>query len=341
MTRSQVSQNRFAFRVVVTGGSCGILQKRRIYALTGRTGDGKTAIKLSLSYHFAEKVPLAGREVERCRVLYLAGENPDDVKGRWIAMGDHLGFDTKTIDVHFVEGVFKVSELYDQLQDEADAIGGVGAVMVDTSAAFFEGDAENDNPQIGNHARMLRRLTELPGRPLVVVGCHPAKYATNDNMLPRGGGSFIAEIDGNLTGIATEKVVEMHWAGKFRGPDFEPINFEILPVTSEQLKDSKGRAVWTALARPIGSARKAIIEDETRSDEDQVLLVLDQSPNYTQAKVAETLGWLGKTGDPLAPRVNRTLKSLRDVKYVEMERGKWTLTKRGKTAVKALRNKDS
>ena len=69
----------------------GILQKKRVYSLTGRTGDGKTAIKLDLTYRFAANVTLAGREVSRCRVLYLAGENPDDVRGRWIAMGDHLG----------------------------------------------------------------------------------------------------------------------------------------------------------------------------------------------------------------------------------------------------------
>jgi hypothetical protein len=131
----------------------GILQKKRIYSLTGRTGDGKTAIKLDLSYRFAADVPLAGRDVSRSRVLYLAGENPDDVRGRWIAMGDHLGFSTKGIDVHFVPGIFKVSEMYDQLREEALAIGGVGAVMVDTSAAFFEGDAENDNVQAGNHGR--------------------------------------------------------------------------------------------------------------------------------------------------------------------------------------------
>jgi AAA domain len=68
----------------------GLVQKRRIYALAGRTGDGKTAIKLTLAHHLGEGVPLAGREVEKCRVLYLAGENPDDVQGRWIAMSDHF-----------------------------------------------------------------------------------------------------------------------------------------------------------------------------------------------------------------------------------------------------------
>jgi hypothetical protein len=323
----------------------GILQKKRVYSLTGRTGDGKTAIKLDLTYRFAANVMLAGREVSRCRVLYLAGENPDDVRGRWIAMGDHLGFETKTIDVHFVPGIFKVSEMFAQLEDEVRAMGGVGAVMVDTSAAFFEGDAENDNVQAGDHGRMLRRLTYLPGGPVVIVGCHPAKHATNDNMLPRGGGALIAELDGNLTAIAREKVVEMSWAGKFRGPDFDPISFEIASVTSERLKDSRGKSVWTAIARPIGSARREEIEDEVRSNEDQVLLVLDQSPDYSMAQIAKSLGWLSEKvnergqREPLKARVQRALGVLKGEKLADTTRGKWALTDKGKKTAKALREK--
>ena len=84
----------------------GIWQQRRIYSLTGKTGDGKTAIQLYLAYLLATGTSLGKLEGEQCRVLYLAGENPDDVRARWIAMSDALGFDTGTIDVHFVEGVF-------------------------------------------------------------------------------------------------------------------------------------------------------------------------------------------------------------------------------------------
>jgi hypothetical protein len=40
----------------------------------------------------------------------------------------------------------------------------------------------------------------MPGGPCVLVACHPPKNAGDDNLLPRGGGAFIAEMDGNLTG---------------------------------------------------------------------------------------------------------------------------------------------
>jgi hypothetical protein len=111
----------------------------------------------------------------------------------------------------------------------------------------------------------------------------------------RGGGALIAELDGNLTAIAKNEIVEMSWAGKFRGPHFDPISFEIDCVTSERLKDSRGKSVWTAIARPIGSKRQAEIEDEVRSNEDQVLLVLDQSPDFSMAEIARSLNWISET----------------------------------------------
>jgi hypothetical protein len=236
--------------------------------------------------------------------------------------------------------------MYAQLEDEVRHVGGVGAVMVDTSAAFFEGDAENDNVQAGDHGRMLRRLTHLPGGPVVIVGCHPAKHATNDNMLPRGGGALIAELDGNLTAIAKNEIVEMSWAGKFRGPHFDPISFEIDCVTSERLKDSRGKAVWTAIARPIGSKREAEIEDAVRSNEDQVLLVLDQSPELSIAGIARALNWISEKVNekgekeyvPMKSKVQRALAVLKDEKMADTMRGKWALTAKGKKAAEALRN---
>jgi hypothetical protein len=153
----------------------GMIQQRRIYSLTGKTGDGKTALQLYLASLIAMGTSLGQREVEQCRVLYLAGENPDDVRARWLAMSDALNFDANTIPVHFVEGVFSVSGMLERVSSEAEAVGGFGAVIVDTSAAYFEGTEENDNVQLGNWARLLRRLTDIPGNPSVVVGCHPIK----------------------------------------------------------------------------------------------------------------------------------------------------------------------
>ena len=85
-----------------------------------------------------------------------------------------------------------------------------------------------------------RTLANLPGEPCVLVMCHPIKNATQDNLLPRGGGAFLAEVDGNLTCWKTGSLINLYWQGKFRGPDFAPVSFQLEGVTSSHLRDSKG-----------------------------------------------------------------------------------------------------
>jgi RecA-family ATPase len=141
----------------------GVLQRRFIYALTGKTGAGKTAIMLLLAALIALGKAIGDRAVEKGRVLYLAGENADDVCMRWIAMAQQIDFDIDEIDVYFIAGVFKLSEMADCISAELAEIGEITTLLIDTSAAFFEGDNENDNKQHGDHARRMRELTKVPG----------------------------------------------------------------------------------------------------------------------------------------------------------------------------------
>ena len=266
----------------------GIVWRRYVYSVTGSTGAGKTAILLLVAAHAALGHPIGDRGVQRVTVIYFAGENPVDVRMRWIAMAQQMGFNIDTIDVHFIPGVFKISEMMDRMRAEIDLIGDVGLIVVDTSAAYFEGDNENDNIQQGEHARRFRSLTTMPGGPCVLVACHPPKNAGDDNLLPRGGGAFIAEMDGNLTARKLNGAVELHWQGKFRGPDFAPLMFSLRTVTHERLKDSKGRLMPTVVALHLTPAAQQEIEKAARSHEDQLLALLakPEGRNASQRELA-------------------------------------------------------
>src|SRR5262249_26049301 len=85
----------------------GLLQQGFLYSLTGQTGSGKTAITLRLAASIALGQLFAGRETKKLRALYLAAENPDDVRMRWIALAQHMGFAVDDIEVYFIEGCFK------------------------------------------------------------------------------------------------------------------------------------------------------------------------------------------------------------------------------------------
>jgi hypothetical protein len=164
----------------------GVVQRRYVYSVTGSTGAGKTAILLLISAHAALERPVGDRGVHRVTVIYFAGENPVDVRMRWIAIAQQMDFDVDTIDVHFIPGVFKISEMMDRIRSEITDIGAIGLIIVDTSAAYFEGDNENDNKQQGEHARRFRHLTTMPGGPCVVrsVFRRPAGSARPARFFP-------------------------------------------------------------------------------------------------------------------------------------------------------------
>jgi hypothetical protein len=312
----------------------GLLQRRFIYSLTGMTGAGKTCIVMLLALLVALGHKLDDREVEKGRVAFFAGENPDDVRMRWIKLCEQMGKDPDEIEVFFVPGVWPISNevIRKKIDDEATKHGPFSLIIVDTSAAYFEGDDENNNTQAGGHARMLRSLVNLPGGPTIIVTCHPTKAANIENLLPRGGGAFLNEIDGNLVCIKNNMTVMLHWHGKFRGPEFAPLNFVLQPGTSEKLKDSKGRLINTVVATPMTETDASEMNETSRQNQNQVLTVVLDNNQLSLAQIAEKLGWRTKKGDPNRGLVYRTLQSLLDEKLVRKVRGIYELTKAGKEA---------
>jgi hypothetical protein len=314
----------------------GILQKHFCYALTAATGAGKTAIALRLAVHVALGRKLGERDVERGRVLFVAAENYVDVQARFIASAQHCGFDLGSIDVYFIAGKTKLSEIADQVTAEARALGDLALVIVDTSAATFEGADENSNVDALTHAKRIRSLTELQGNPTVLLLCHPVKSATNDNLVPRGGGALLAEIDGNLCARKGDSSIEVHWSGKFRGMDFTPMAFRLDTVVADRLKDARGRNMPTVLATPIDDAARQVLAATERSDQDRVLRAISDAPGKSYADIAKQLGWTMSGGQPYAVKVRRAAERLAGDALLIKERGNWVLTSRGERELNKL-----
>jgi AAA domain/RepB DNA-primase N-terminal domain/Primase C terminal 2 (PriCT-2) len=314
----------------------GLLQQQFVYCVTGMTGHGKTTVMLLIAAHVACGLPLDKREVEKARVLFFAGENPDDIRMRWIKLCEEMNLDAAAMDVFFLPGTPPISnaEIRKRIDTEAARHGPFGLLIIDTSAAYFQGDDENSNAQLGAHARMLRTFVNLPGGPTVVVTAHPPKNPNMDNMLPRGGGAFLNEMDGNLVCINNDGVVTVHWHGKFRGPDFAPILFKLNPGTSDKLKDAKGRLIWTVTAAPISEVEKTGLENTGRRRQDELLVLLSGNPHLSLAEMAVKLGWMNSKGEPNRTLVNRTLANLIKDKLIERKRDRIVLTKDGEKVVK-------
>jgi AAA domain len=313
----------------------GLLQEAFLYSLTGATGAGKTAITLRLAASVALGIAFANRETKKRRVLYLAAENPADVRMRWIALSQQMDFDAEAIEVFFVEGAFKISQMAETLKAEAESRGGeFGLVIIDTGPVFYEGDDENNRTQQARHAVMLRELIDIiPRRPAVIANVHPVKNAQADNLLPAGGGSFLNQVDGNLTAAKTDNTTELHWQGKFRGVEFAPMYFMLKTVTHERLKDSKGRHIPTVVCDWISEGAKEEIAKQKATDEDRLLQFIQADPKATLGSLAAKMEWRMFNGDPYKVKVGRAIKSMK--KLVKQTRGgNFKLTDEGKAILK-------
>jgi hypothetical protein len=258
---------------------------------------------------------------------------------RWIKLLDDMQVDE--VAVFFVPGSFALSkkELRDRIKKASEAIGPFALIIVDTSAAFFEDDDENTNPQMMAHAKMLRGLIELiAGQPTVIVTCHPVKHFDRENMLPRGGGAFLNEMDGNLTCMKVDAtmVTEIHWAGKFRGIDFGAIPFRLEVGKTDKLKDSKGRHIWSVTARAITAAEREAAEDAGQKNKNKLLAVMLRCPGVSLAVLADRVGWFTRDGKPYKSLVQRVINALKEDKLVEKKAGRYVLTKKGKEEAKGV-----
>ena len=245
----------------------GIIQRGFLYSLTARTGHGKTAVVLRACAAVVRGEEFAGCTTRKGSVLFFAGENPQDVRARYVAMCDQLGIDTDTAAMYFVDGRIDIGANLARIRIEAGAIPDLRLIVVDTAAAYFPGDDGNSNAQLGAYAGLLRQLTFLPSLPTGIVNCHPVKNANSDNLLPMGGSAFVNEVDGNLTLWADDdKATTMHWQGKFRGPEFNPISFELKEITSTKVVNEDGECMPTVMAvfmpENVAERREAVGEDE-------------------------------------------------------------------------------
>jgi hypothetical protein len=320
----------------------GILQRRFCYSVTAQTGIGKTAIAMLLAGHVSTGKPLGGVEVAKGTVLYFAGENPTDVQMRWLGLTQEMGIDPAATDVHFIAGAVPLSSIAERVTAEVQRKGlQLALVIVDTAAAYFEGDDENSNTQAVEHAKRMRSLTTLPGGPCVMVLCHPTKRAADDDLNPRGGGAFLAEVDGNVALRRRETTIAATAQGKFRGSDSWSLCFELKAVQHPALRDSKGKAIWTVVAQALNEAGSRVVEAANRRQEDALLRALDKHPNKSLRDLATVLGWMDSNGNPYASKVSRAAQVLEREKLIRKHRGNWQLTPAGEKELNRLDTESS
>ena len=317
----------------------GVLLRSFVYAFTAPMSSGKTAVALRMAVHIALGLKLLDREVDKGCVLYFAGENYVDVTVRWIKLCEEMDVNPDDVDVHFLPSAPDLSDndIRQQIENEVAEIGRpIVLLIVDTSAAYFTGDSEQDRMQMRDHAAMFRSFTVLPGQPAVLVLCHPVKQFDPAKIVPAGGGTFLNAIDGNLVCLREtgSMAVDVHWHAKIVGvSDFPPLPFKLKVEYSDKLKDSKGRSLTTVIAEPITDTESDVIDEKASDEQNEVLSLLLEKSGLSLAAMAKELGWFYK--DRMTPnktKINRALHALENRKLATVKSGDWELTKAGRAA---------
>lgn len=314
----------------------GVLQRGRLYACTSLTNHGKTAVWLYNACMIQSGRNIAGLAVDKANVLYLAGENPTDLQGRMLGLMLALGL--KSMPWVLPASFPMTEEELDRLRAEVRQLGiPLGLIVGDTAASFFPGDDENDNVQAAGYGRSLRSLCELPGNPAVLMLAHPVKNAAKDNLLPRGGGALLNELDGNLTLWSENlgEITSLHWQGKIRGPDFDAIAYRYRLVPTGKV-DKRGRDDMTIIAEPIDDFEAASHAAQAVANEDAVLVHLNRSPEFSLAQIAQACGWVNDDGVPEKWKAQRAIAKLRKDGLIKQFRGKWIITDAGKKVLEAM-----
>jgi hypothetical protein len=305
-----------------------IVRSGSLYTATARTGAGKTGLLITTALAVATgRQDILAREVTKGRVAYVAAENPDDLRMRIMVAAWQFNIDLAEISENLLimDKRCKPEELIIKLKS-LQAGGPFTLIMIDTLAAFFDGGDANDNVQAGEFMRRLRPLTQLDGHPSVLVAAHPVKNASEDNLVPYGGGAILNEVDGNLTLAKTAGgAVKMHWQGKLRGVEFDPLYFKIETASSPDVIDAKGRQVQLPVMRSATETDAEQREEAEISSDLALLKAMLAEPGASQMAWAVAIG-------KSKGLVNRKLQKLKSEKLVDVVLGKWSLTERGRKA---------
>jgi hypothetical protein len=269
----------------------GVIPAASIYGVTAKRGTGKTTFLTSVAFAVATgRSDILGLDVEKGRVAYFIMENPEDFRMKLRVTAAMYGIDGGSIadSLLVYDRRGPVSEAVAWAERIAAVNGPFQLVCYDTFQAGFSGADFNDNNDALKHATDLRAFTTLPGKPSVLVACHPVKNATRDNLEPYGGGATMNELDGNLTLWGDDGLVELHH-NKVRGPNFKPLRFQIEYQGSPETLDHKGRQPQLpVLYRAAEGVRKP--EKQTSPHQSAILAAIRENPGASVRRIGEIVG---------------------------------------------------
>ena len=120
---------------------------------------------------------IGGIDVAQGSVIFLAGENPDDLRCRLYAACQAYGLKADELPIFVLPNNFPMTpEAVELVKQQIDALICYPVlIVIDTAAAYFPGDDDNLNVPMGAYARSLRALTACQNKPAVPDASAPSE----------------------------------------------------------------------------------------------------------------------------------------------------------------------
>lgn len=306
-----------------------------LVTMTAPTGAGKTAWAIITALAVATgRADILNCQLEKGRVIFIALENPAGTRMRLMSACAEFGIDPDGIgfDLCVMERRGSAKALCDWALMAAEA-GPIRLVIIDTLAAAFDGEDLNHPTQAGNFVRGLRPITQVAGRPAVLILAHPRKEAAKTELIPHGAGATLNEVDANLCLWRDSKtgLVELHWQGKFRGPEFEPTFYRYANTTGPAVLNAQGLPVPLTTLRPYEMQAAPPVSAVSAKYPDDIVRVLVRAmtddPSGTQAQWGSAIGRTKSS-------VNDLLGKAHDRHWVVRSGARWIVTAEGASAVR-------
>ena len=257
------------------------------------------------------------------RSAFCTAENPDDLRMRFMVACYIFGIDVQVIDRDIIISDNRVAPedivAWTKETDQSFTL-----IVVDTWQAYFDGRDPNNNAEAVSFTRRFRPLATGKGAPIVIVAAHPPKQASNDNLLPYGGGGTLNEVDGNFTFRIDESgFFRLHWLGKIRGLPFDPLHFLIDKLDAPEVITVEGVRVKLPVMFPVD--QEAVdARGEALANRDLMLLkAMADDPTGSERKWATAAGITRRAAQMM-------LERLQHDRLVTKKARRWTLTNEGK-----------
>lgn len=295
--------------------------RQTVNTITANPNCGKTAFAIETAIALAMGEALYGRKLDAARALYFAGENYSDVRSRLVLSFMERGIDPYKIPFDIRRGGFSFADHCDDVLAQT-SLREYELIFVDTLAAHFSGESENDNAQMQKYFDSFAKVCNGPGQPAVVVLAHPSaaysdvapSYALH-NMRPRGASSSWGTIDSNLNLVKRGSVVQGHLQ-KRRSKPVPDVFFRLKPMSDPTVVDGDGEIEESVRAEPIsaGQAQFSKINDSVL-----VLKELEKDPNQSLRKIEKALQ--GEGHKITRSKISRAIDKLAADKLIVVTKG--------------------